>query len=203
MLRRKTDMRGMSLLELLVVLGLIGLFVVVSTANVTATQRQLDFDQFAREVVTSLEKCRWKAFEQRCYTGVLISQRPDNAYDFSFYRDGNGNGIRTADISHGTDTTTYRTIPVQRASRDIEAAVLKTGVPEIPPKKGMLNPLDPIKFGKSNIISFSPDGQSSSGTLYLSCHSQKRMYAVVLYGPTARISLWKYSNQSWQMVGDR
>ena len=196
-------MRGMSLLELLVVLGLIGVFVVASTSNLTATQRQLDFDHFAREIVSSLEKCRWKAFQQRRYTGALISQQPNDGYEFSFFQDGNGNGIRTTDIHQGTDTSIYRAIPIQRASRDIEAAVLKTEIPEIPPKTGTLNPADPVKFGKSNIISFSPDGQSSSGTLYLACHSQKRMYAVVLYGPTARITLWKYSNQNWQMVGDR
>ena len=196
-------MRGMSLLELLVVLGLIGLFVVVSTSNLTATQRQIDFDYFAREVVSSLEKCRWKAFQKRCYTGVLITQQPDNGYEFSFFQDGNSNGIRTVDIHQGTDASIYRAIPIRRASRDIEAAILKTAVPEIPPKTGTLSPEDPVKFGKSNIISFSPDGQSSSGTLYLACHSQKRMYAVVLYGPTARITLWKYSNQNWQMVGDR
>ena len=194
--------RGMSLLEVLVVLGLIGLFVGMTTTNLTATQRQLNFDQFAREIVSSLEKCRWRAFRERCYTGVLIGQK-QSGYEFSFFLDGNGNGIRTLDIGKGTDPSIDRPVPIRRASGDIEAAVLKMGAPEIPPKKGMLDATDPVKFGKSSIISFSPDGQSSSGTLYLSCHSQKRMYAIVLYGPTARISLWKYSNQKWQMVGDR
>lgn len=195
-------MRGMSLLELLVVLGLIGIFVVITTSNLTATQRRLDFDAFAKEVVSSLEKCRWKAFQERSYTGALITQTP-GGYEFSFFQDGNGNGIRTTDIIQGTDISIYRAIPIRRASGDIETGILKTGVAEIPPKSGFLDASDPVKFGKSNIISFSPDGQSSSGTLYLACHSQKRMYGVVLYGPTARISLWKYSNQKWQMVGDR
>ena len=195
-------MRGMSLLELLVVLALIALFVVFTTANLTATQRQLDFDHFAREITSSLKQCRWKAFRDRCYTGVLIGHS-GNGYEFSFYSDGNGNGIRTQEIDSGTDPAFHRTVPIRRASGDMEAAVLKEGAPEIPPKKGVLDPSDPVKFGKSSIISFSPDGQSSSGTLYLSCHSQKRMYAIVLYGPTARITLWKYSNQKWQMVGDR
>ena len=194
-------MRGMTLLELLVVLGLIGLFVLVTTTNLTATQRQLDFDHFAREIASSLETCRWRAFRERCYTGILIGQNPDG-YQFSFFADGNRNGIRTADIQQGTDPPFYRPVAIRRAAGDMEAAVL-TGAPEIPPKKGELDVTDPVKFGKSNLISFSPDGQSSSGTLYLACHSQKRMYAIVLYGPTARLTVWKYSNQKWQMVGDR
>ena len=195
-------MRGMTLLELLVVLALIGLFVAFTTANLTATHRQLDFDQFAREIVESLEKCRWRAFRERCYTGIVIHEN-QQGFEFSFFLDGNGNGIRTLDIGKGIDASIYRSMTIWRASGDIEAAVLKTNVPEIPPGKGNLDPSDPVKFGKSNIISFSPDGQSSSGSLYLSCHSQNRMYAIVLYGPTAKISLWKYGNQNWHMVGDR
>src|SRR5687767_9041614 len=144
-------MRGMSLLEMLVVLGLIGIFVVVTTGNLTATQRRLDFDHFAREIVSSLEKCRWKAFQERCYTGILIDQKADH-YEFSFFLDGNRNGIRTHDIRQGLDPAIYRPIPVQRASRDIEAGVLKAGAPEIPPKTGRLDVSDPIKFGKSSII---------------------------------------------------
>jgi Tfp pilus assembly protein FimT len=192
----------MSLLELLVVLALIALFVVLTTANLAATQRQLDFDHFAREIFSSLKQCRWKAFRDRCYTGVLIGQT-DNGYVFSFHNDGNGNGIRTQEIEEGTDPSFQRPVPIRRASGDMEAAILSPDIPEIPPKKGVLDVDDPVKFGKSNIISFSPDGQSSSGTLYLSCHSQKRMYAIVLYGPTTRMTLWKYSNQKWQLVGDR
>ena len=192
----------MTLLELLVVLTLVSLFVVFTTANLTAMHRQLDFDQFAREIVSSFRQCRWKAFRERCYTGIWVGQTV-NGYEFSFYSDGNGNGIRSQDIETGTDPAFHRAVPIRKSKGDMEAAVLEQGAPEIPPKKGMLDPSDPVRFGKSNIISFSPDGQSSSGTLYLSCHSQKRMYAIVLYGPTARITLWKLSNQKWQLVGDR
>jgi hypothetical protein len=196
-------MKGTTFLELIVVLGLIGLFVVVTTANLNATQRRIDFDQFAEEIFSSLQKCRWKAFQQRCYTGVFV-EKVRSGYEFSFFTDGNGNGIRTVDIADGKDISLYRPIRVYRASGDMEAAILKAGVPEIPPKKGVLNGAgSPIKFGNTKIISFSPNGQSSSGTLYLSCHSQKQMYAIVLYGPTARMSMWKYSNQKWHMVEDR
>jgi len=195
-------MRGFSLVELLVVLALIGLFAAVATSNLSATQRRLDFDEFAREIVNSIQVCRWRAFNERHYTGIVVEQA-DGIYRFAFYRDGNSNGIRSVDIQSGVDPGFLHPLYVYRALGDMEAAVLNTGVPEIPPKKGWLGPADPVKFGKSSIISFSPDGQSSSGTLYLACHSQERMYAIVLYGPTAKLTLWKFCNTRWQMVGDR
>jgi len=195
-------MRGVSLIELLVVLLLASLFAVMATANLSATQRRLDFDEFAREVVNAMEVCRWKALNERRYTGILV-EHPGAVFQFSFFRDGNKNGIRTAEIESGLDAAFLRPMYLHRALGDMEAAVLGIAVPEIPPKKGWLDPEDPIKFGKSSVISFSPNGQSSSGTLYLACHSQQRMYAIVLYGPTAKLTLWKFFNSKWQMVGDR
>ena len=195
-------MRGVSLIELLVVLLLLSLFAVVTTANLSATQRRVDFDEFAREILNALEVCRWKAFNERRYTGILV-EHPSTVFQFSFFGDGNKNGIRTAEIQTGVDGSFLRPMYLRRAQGDMEAAVLNFPVPEIPPKKGWLDPVDPVKFGSSNIISFSPDGQSSSGTLYLACHSQQRMYAIVLYGPTAKLTLWKFFDAKWQMVGDR
>jgi prepilin-type N-terminal cleavage/methylation domain-containing protein len=195
-------MRGFSLVELLVVMALLSLFAVMATANLSATQRRLDFDEFAREIVDAMEMCRWKALNERRYTGILV-EHPGTAFQFSFYRDGNKNGIRTAEIQSGLDPAFLHPIYLNRALGDMEAAALDSPVPEIPPKKGLLDPNDPVKFGQSSIISFSPDGQSSSGTIYLACHSQQRMYAIVLYGPTARLTLWKFFNAKWQMVGDR
>jgi hypothetical protein len=91
---------------------------------------------------------------------------------------------------------------MNKASGDIAAGILSASIPQIPPKKGFLNPVDPVQFGKSNIISFSPNGDSSSGTLYLSCRSQQQMFAIVLYGATSRLRLWKFGNHGWQMVED-
>ena len=74
-------------------------------------------------------------------------------------------------------------------------------VRELPPGSGWLGNLqDPVKFGRSNIVSFSPLGRSSSGTLYLT-DGVDRLYAVVLYGPSTRIRVWRYrrTDQRWVM----
>ena len=50
---------------------------------------------------------------------------------------------------------------------------------------------DPVQFGASNLISFSPLGRSSSGTLYLT-DGRQQLYGVVLFGPTTRVRVWRY-----------
>lgn len=194
--------QGFSLLELLVVLMLIGLFLVIASTNLAGAQRQRDFENFVKEIVTMLETCRWKALNERRYAGVLVQKQQDT-YIASLFMDGNDNGIRIADIRSGKDIQFHGPIRLQSALGDIAPGILEGRVPQIPPRSGLIDNPDPIRFGRSDLISFSPDGDSSSGTLYLSCRSQAQMAAIVLYGATARMSLWKFRNHEWQMVGDR
>jgi hypothetical protein len=66
---------------------------------------------------------------------------------------------------------------------------------KIPPAEGYIEDTeDPIKFGKSDIASFSPVGDSSSGTVYIS-DGRDRMMAVVLFGPTVRVRVWEYVHE--------
>jgi prepilin-type N-terminal cleavage/methylation domain-containing protein len=194
--------RGFSLVELLIVLALIALFVCITTTDLMGAQRQRDFEHFAREMLGLLESCRWKAMNERSYSGAIFHLDENHLQNLSLYLDGNANGIRTADVEAGKDLRFRGPLLLSKASGDIGAGILNDSIPQIPPKKGFLNPADPVQFGKSNIVSFSPKGDSSSGTLYLACRSQQQMFAIVVYGATARFRLWKFSNLEWQMVED-
>ena len=198
-------MKGYSFIEVLIVMALIGMMLLIwAGSSLRAAERQRGFDNFRREIVYALERCRWKAMNERSYAGAMV-EKINGTYVANFYLDGNRNGIRLADIQSGVDALFLRSYELSKEKGDIAAGILQSEpVPEIPPKTGVLDPSgDPVKFGRSDIISFSPNGDSSSGTLYLSCPSQHQMFALVLYGATARLTVWKYSNHQWQMVGDQ
>jgi hypothetical protein len=48
-----------------------------------------------------------------------------------------------------------------------------------------------VRFGASDIITFTPIGTASSGTLYVT-DGHDTVYAVVLYGRTGRIRSFRY-----------
>jgi prepilin-type N-terminal cleavage/methylation domain-containing protein len=200
---RQKGCAGFSLPELLVVIALVGIFLMVAAVDLSSSVRRKDFENFAQEVVELMERCRWKALNERRYAG-LIFENQDDSFQVSLYQDRNGNGIRTEDVRNGDDVRIYGPVNLIRSSGDLQVGILNSGIPQIPPRAGVIDrPEDPIKFGRADIISFSPMGDSSSGTLYLACRSQKQMYGIVVYGATARLTLWRFSNHQWQMVGDR
>jgi hypothetical protein len=118
-------------------------------------------------------------------TAIRFEQTADGTI-YSVYRDGNWNGVLAADIRSGRDR---RVLGPQRL--DSRAAGVRVGinpgVPAPPPESGVLDPSDPIRFGSSNMLSFSPVGTATPGTFYLAgAYAQA---AVRVTGGNARVRL--------------
>ena len=130
----------------------------------------------------------------------LVFERSGAGWRYTLYADGDGDGIRTSDILSGTDVPLGS--PVKLADRwsGVDFGFLPLPrVRRIPPGTGWLPSLaDPVQFGSSDIVSFSPRGDASSGTLYLT-DSRSQMTAIVLFGPTARVRVYRYdvSLEEW------
>ena len=64
--------------------------------------------------------------------------------------------------------------------------------PRIPPNRGVIENLDdPVQFGRSDVVSFSRLGRSSSGTVYLA-DGRESLFGVVLVGPSSRVRVWRF-----------
>ena len=112
------------------------------------------------------------------------------AWQVVTYVDGDADGIRSADIRSGKDRpsgTVYRPDEGRPGVRFGLPAGLP--IPRIPPARGWLNQgEDPIRFGRSDIVSFSPLGSVTPGTVYLT-DREGRLAALVLFGATARMRI--------------
>jgi len=121
-------------------------------------------------------------------------------YQYAFYADGDGDGVRSNDIASGRDPLIGEPRDLPTRYEGIDFGLLPEAIPEVPPGAGVLPPgSDPVRFGRSDIITFTPRGTSSSGTLYLS-DGQGTVAAVVVYGATGRLRFWRFDRERWVWI---
>lgn len=108
-------------------------------------------------------------------------------YRFATFVDGNDNGIRTADIADGIDLA----VGASRQLSDEFARVhfgLEIGRPDV---DGVRNAsADGVRIGTARILTLSPDGTATSGTLYV--QGRRAQYAVRVLGATGRTRVLKF-----------
>ena len=132
-------------------------------------------------------------------TAVAIQFLQDtNGYSFGIFVDGNGDGVRTQDIR---DTVDLRIGAVDRLSNNFAGVEfgLLAGLPAVDPG-GVPPGTDPIRLGASNILSYSPSGTSSSGSLYLRGRGASQ-YVVRVFGDTGRVRILKFNAVARQWKG--
>jgi hypothetical protein len=197
----RTAAAGLSLAELLSVVTLLGIAVMLAIPTVAGMRSEGRAASAAREMAMTLHALRWKTVAQNRHHGLFFEEL-DDGWAWFVVRDGNGNGLRSSEVRNGTDETLSGPHRLEDRTHGVGPGFPQgEAIPAIPPRRGEIGNLeDPVKFGRSNLISFSPLGSSSSGTLYISDRANK-LYGVVLFGPTARIRVWRYDTRErrWRL----
>jgi len=119
----------------------------------------------------------------------FVAGTPD--YQFGAYVDGNGNGVRTTDIQAGIDIAFGMSRQLGSDFRGVHFG-LTIGIPDID-GVGNTNP-DGVRIGNPKILTMSPDGTATSGTLYV--QGGRAQYAVRVLGGTGRTRVLKYERGS-------
>jgi Tfp pilus assembly protein FimT len=118
---------------------------------------------------------------------ALVLAAEGSTFTVAMYADGNGNGVRTRDISAGLDPLIEKPV---RLSDLFPHVVLSLN-----------DPADTSTPDTSALMSFSPIGTASSRTLYLHGRDDSQ-YAVRVLGATGRTRVLRYvaSTREWVEV---
>lgn len=127
------------------------------------------------------------------YTAIRFEPRGNDVWIAS-YADGNGNGVRSADIESGLDRLVAGPVPLTGGASGVRVGI-NPGIPALPPDSGDLAG-DPIRFGRSDILSFSPLGTATPGTFYLA--GDFAQAAVRVSGGSARVRLMVWRGGRWR-----
>jgi len=148
----------------------------------------------ARYVAARLQLARMEAVG-RGRSVALRFARSGGSFTFASYIDGNRDGVRSRDILDGVDYLLQGSerLPDRFAGVDFGAL---SGLPPADPT-GTAPGADPIRLGSSDMVSFSPLGTSTTGTLYLKGRRDAQ-YAVRVFGETGKARTLKFNKRSGQ-----
>jgi Tfp pilus assembly protein FimT len=175
--------------EILTVIAIVGLFVSISLPAFAHFRRSTGLRAATQEIRAIFHFARSRAIARGANCAVKFS-RSGSQWMYAIYDDCDGDGVRNDDIRSGTDTAFaaervvlpqehFADIGISRAVRDVDG-------------RGVLSPeSSPVRFNSSTLCSFSPDGSSTPGSIFLT-DGEGGTVVVRVYGTTAKIRVLRY-----------
>lgn len=179
MTRPRSPCAGYTLIELMAVVS-----VTVTLAGIAMSQALSTVDHSrghaaARYLAARLGLARSQAVARGAAVGLRFDQVA-GGFAFSVFVDGNGNGIRTADIQAGIDS------PIEPVNSLFE---------QFPGVDIGLTPTSPgtdaVQLGRTNLLTFTPTGTATAGTIYIR-DREGTQWAVRVLGATGRTRVLRY-----------
>lgn len=164
--RARRSRLGVTLLELLVTLTLIGLLAAAAFPALSNLLAKTAIDAATTDVALVFTLARDRAIRFGRMTGVKWFSKGGDVV-LTIYEDANGNGVLSADIKAGVDRLVAGPYWMRGKYPHITFSFLPNFQGLDPSGKPIGNLSDPIRFGRSDICSFAPDGNASPGSVYL------------------------------------
>ena len=175
-MRRRWDNTGMTLVEVLIACALaVGLAAAAGAAAPGAIDRARA-RQAAAFLSSQLEWARAEALGRGRAVGVVFGPDAEGT-PVSVHVDGNGNGLRAAEVARGTDAAVSQPRRLDQLFPGVRIGEgTSTGV----------------RLGGGRLLTFSPVGTATPGSIVLTGRDGSR-YAVRVSGGTARIRTQRFN----------
>lgn len=182
---------GYSIVEMVAVLAIVTVTGSVALPNIIEFHRESALLGAAQAFRGDFMLSRSIAIRRNTQTAIRFEKDPSGRDVYSTYIDGNWNGVQSVEITAGIDQKVSGPHLLGAGQPGVEVGVLE-GAPA--PDGGLLGP-DPIRFGTSRMVSFSPLGTGTPGTFYLK--TRTGMAGVRVTGGSARVRIMILRGKRW------
>ena len=120
---------------------------------------------------------------QRSAAVALRFETDTGGFRFAAFQDGNGNGVRSSDIDSSTDRQIEPPVRLPELFSGVDFGLSVEG------QSG-----NPIQLGGTTLLTFTPAGTATSGTLYVRGRNGVQ-YAIRVLGATGRTRVQRYDER--------
>jgi prepilin-type N-terminal cleavage/methylation domain-containing protein len=168
--------RGYTLIEVMFALTVAAILAAIAIPQTMTTVDRSRAWAAARYLAGRMALARMQAVGGSATVALRFAEGT-GTFAFDTFVDGNRDGVRTRDIASGVDRPLDR--PVQ-LSEMFPGVAIGTGDGD-----------DPVRIGTSSLLSFTPVGTATSGTIYIRGRDGSR-FAVRVLGATGRTRVLRY-----------
>jgi hypothetical protein len=172
---------GVSLIELLFAVSILITLAIIALPQLLSGLDDVRAGMAGRYVAHRMGLARLEAVKRSTSVGFRFESTGDG-YRYACYVDGNGNGVRTADIRSGADPMLGEAERIEDRFAGVRFE-LGDGIPDV--DGTVAGGARAVRFGSAGILTFTPLGTASSGTVYIRSRTGAQ-FAVRVLGGTAR-----------------
>ena len=189
---------GFTFIELLFAVALMAVLGAAAAPQLLAGLDEWRTRGAVRYVSSRLYQARMEAALWNADTAVRFVAA-GSTYEYFTVVDGNRNGIRAADIQAGVDRAVHHTERLADKFAGVDFGALP-GLPAVDPS-GTAPGADPIRLGTGDMVTFTPLGSSSPGSLYIRGRGNVQ-YVVRLFAETGKIRILRYypGTREWKQL---
>jgi prepilin-type N-terminal cleavage/methylation domain-containing protein len=183
---------GFTLIESMVVLIILTVLFIISVSTIAAMKEKSIAETLVRTFQALTSEARARSIAEGVNFGIVFKEKNGEVWA-TIYKDGDFDGITTQDITKGIDKAVSQPELLTKESARI---AIPEGVTK-DPSNNKLNGQDAIRFGKGDILTFSPKATATPGTLYISEGLGDDGWAIRVTGIDGRIKIFRCKNKKW------
>jgi len=189
------DVRGAALIDVVFAASLSITMAAIAVPVVGGTLERERIIVGTRYLAGELQRARLEALKRARSVAVRI-EIIDDRTQLRLYFDGNGNGVLQKDIDKGVDPPLTPSAWLDDQARDISLRVNQFIV-DVSGSAALRPGDDPLRIGNTSLLTFSPLGSATGGTLYVAAHRGPQM-AIRVFGATGRVRVLMFDAPSRQ-----
>ncbi len=189
--------RGLALVDALAVTALSALVSATAIPVVAGAMEHERATAGAHYLAAWLKQAQLEALRRGTSVAVRIGTDPEQG-ETQMFVDRNGNGVLVREIEQGIDAPLR---PVDRLASHAHGVAFRVNqpVPDVGGNGTLGTGSDPVRIGRSSLVSFSPTGSATAGTLYVGA-ARGPQFAVRILGSTGRVRVLRFDagTGTWQ-----
>lgn len=185
--------RGLALVDVIVAAGLSGVMAAMAVPVIGGTLEREHVIVGTEYIAAQVQRARLESLKRGTAVAVRFEQL-DGGTAIQLFADGNGNGVLQKDIDRLIDPALTGVERVDTQARDV-AVRINQPIVDVGSGSAIAAGGDPLRIGNTSLVSFSPLGSSTSGTVYVAANRGPQM-AIRIYGATGRVRVLTFDAQA-------